>query len=150
MKFARITINKRRPMSTNTTLVPHEDLSIDVVMQWTPETLRANIEREKALRSVIVEYFRAAMQEGHHYYRIDQGSKPALSKEGSLNICSLFKVVPSVDAPSETYHDDGHYTVRARCHILDRAGQIVATGDGMCTTRESKYAYRWVFDNNVP
>ena len=140
---------------TTQAIAVREEFAIDAALQWTPETLRANIQRESQLRDVVLEYFRSAMKQGHHYYTIGDGKdgkdgKPALSKEGSLNICSLFKVTPSVDVPDETYHADGHYTVRVRCHILDRSGQIVATGDGMCSTRESKYAYRWLFDNEVP
>jgi hypothetical protein len=88
---------------------------------------------------------------GHHYYRINEKGKDSLSKEGALNLCSLFKVWPQADEPHETYHEDGHYTVRARVHLLSlRSGQIVATGDGSCSTRESKYSYRWEWSSRVP
>lgn len=92
------------------------------------------------------------MQESHHYYNLPNslGKKPALSKEGALNLCSLFKVTPSPDEVKETFHDDGHYTVRARTHIIGRNGAILATGDGLCTSRESKYAHRWMWGTEVP
>lgn len=137
----------------NTAIAVSESTGLDAVLsQWTPELLRANIEREQSLRAIIVEYCKTAMQDGHHYYSLDgmQSKKPALSKEGALNICSLFKVVPSPEDAAETFHEDGHYTVRMRCHILDKGGQIVATGDGLCSTRESKYAYRWAFESELP
>lgn len=120
--------------------------------EWTPESLRAAIVREKQLRSIVIEYYQGAMQESHHYYNLPgaAGRKPALSKEGALNLCSLFKVTPSPDDVTETYHDDGHYTVRARCHIIAKNGAIVATGDGLCTSRESKYAHRWMWGSEVP
>lgn len=137
-------------MTPQTALQPME--SNDLLAEWTPESLRVAMQREQQMRIVVLEYCKAAMKEGHHFYNLpgQQNRKPALSKEGALNLCSLFKVTPSPDAVTETFHDDGHYTARARCHITDRAGNIVATGDGLCTSRESKYAYRWCFGSEVP
>lgn len=131
-----------------TAIERHGDLA------WTPEALKEKVERERALRSVVIEYFKSQLREGHHYYNLPgQGAnrKPALAKEGGLNLCSLFEVVPEPDEPKETFSKDGHYSVRLRVHLRSlRTGQIVATGDGSCSTRESKYAYRWVWDREVP
>lgn len=125
--------------------------AIELLADWTPESLQMAIKREKQLRQLIVSYCRDAMNEGHHFYNLGERSKkPALSKEGSLNLCSLFKVTPSPDVVNETFHDDGHYTVRARTHIVGRNGAILATGDGLCTSRESKYAHRWMWASEVP
>lgn len=120
--------------------------------EWTPESLTIAIEREKQLRVLVIDYCKSSMEEGHDFYNLpgQNGVKPALSKEGALNICSLFKFTPTSDEVVETFHEDDHYTVRARCNIVDRGGVIVATGDGICTSRESKYAYRWVWDNEIP
>lgn len=112
---------------------------------WAPVVLRAQVDLEKQRREIMLDYFRSCMREGHHYYRLpgQEDRKPALSKEGALNICSLYKVIPVPDEPLETWHDDGHYTVRYRTRIVTlAAGQLVAVGDGICSTRESKYAYR--------
>ena len=136
---------------SNQAIAIAQDTDVLQLAEWTPDSLRAQIAREKQLRSVVIEYFQSAMQAGHHFYTIgDNGTKPALSKEGALNICSLFKVTPSPDEVAETFHEDGHYTVRARCHIIGRNGSIVATGDGLCTSRESKYAHRWCWGSEVP
>lgn len=125
-----------------------------LALAWTPEALKEEVEREKALRSVVIEYYQSQLKPGHHYYNLPgQGAhrKPALAKEGALNLCSLFKVVPEPDQPHETWGIDGHYTVRFRYHLRSlRTGQIVATGDGSCTTLEAKYAYRWLFSSEIP
>lgn len=113
---------------------------------WAPAVLQEQVELEKQRRTIMVDYFRSCMQENHHFYRLpgQEDRKPALSKEGALNICSLYKVVAVPDDPAEIWHGDGHYTVRYRTRILSIAtGQLVAVGDGMCSTRESKYAYRY-------
>lgn len=131
-----------------TAIERHGDLA------WTPEALKEKVERERALRSVVIEYFKSQLREGHHYYNLPgQGAnrKPALAKEGGLNLCSLFEVVPEPEQPTETFHKDGHYSVRLRVRLRSlRTGQIVATGDGSCSTRESKYAYRWVWERDLP
>jgi hypothetical protein len=118
---------------------------------WSPNELRAMVSQEIELRSIVVEYYRSQMKASKHFYTLQSGQKPALSKEGALNLCSLFKVRISADDPNETYHDDGHYTVRYRIHLISmRSGEAVADGDGSCSTRESKYAYRWVKESDIP
>jgi hypothetical protein len=124
-----------------------------ILQEWTPEQLQEAIERENKMRAIIVGYFRQAMKEGHHYYNLpgQENRKPALSKEGALNICSLFKVTPSPEEPKETFEPNGHYSCRSRVHFIsNRTGAVVATGDGSCSTRESKYAYRWAWASEVP
>ncbi|MDQ4121706.1 MAG: hypothetical protein M3209_09700 [Acidobacteriota bacterium] len=141
-------------MNSNSLAVVETNSSdpIEMMLEWTPESLLTAINREKQLRTIIIGYCREAMREGHHYYNLpgQDSRKPALSKEGALNLCSLFKVTPHPDQPAETFHEDGHYTVRSRCHLLGRNGAILAVGDGLCSTRESKYAYRWLWSSEVP
>ena len=118
---------------------------------WSPDELKAMVSQEIELRSIVVEYYRSQMIAGKHFYTLQKGQKPALGKDGALNLCSLFKVRVSADEPVETYHDDGHYTVRYRVHLVSmRSGEIVADGEGSCSTKESKYAYRWVKDRDIP
>src|SRR5262245_44211789 len=90
---------------------------------WAPEQLRSTIMREIELREIMLEYMRAQMKKGHHYYtRADFGrregeephagdDKPSLKKEGALNLCHLLHCRPVVAHRDETFHPDGHYTV---------------------------------------
>lgn len=124
-----------------------------ILQEWTPEQLQEAIEREHKMRSLVIAYYKQAMKAGHHYYNLpgQENHKPALGKEGALNLFSLFKVTPSPEEPKETYEENGHYSVRSRVLIIsNRSGAVVATGDGLCTTRESKYAYRWAWPTEVP
>lgn len=130
----------------STEVARREGVGIEVYQGWTPVALRAQIEREKELRTIIVEYFQSCMVEGHHYYRLDDDDKkkPALSKEGALNLCNLFRVRADPDPPNERWSTDGHYTVRYRTRLVSlETGDLMAIGDGLCSTRESKYAYRY-------
>lgn len=153
---------------SETALATRRTGGIEVYHSWTPEALQEAIDREKQLREIVIQYYRDSMIDGHHYYSLDEDGrqggrrtgkkaedrpkrKPALSKEGALNLCSLFKVKPVMDIPAETYSPDGHYTVRYRANLVSlTSGEIVASGDGLCSTRESKYAYRWVYERDIP
>ena len=118
---------------------------------WSPDELRAMVAQEIELRAIIVDYYRSQMVSSKHYYTLQAGQKPALSKEGALNLCSLFKVCVSAQPPCEQFHADGHYSVRYRVHLVSmRSGDVIADGDASCSTRESKYAYRWVKATDVP
>src|SRR6266852_2922715 len=124
------------------TLAQVEERAIVKQDEWTVEELKQRTEREGKLREVIIEYYKSQMKEDHHYYSLREEGKPALSKEGALNLASLFKVVPEFDDPHITTDADGHREARFRCRLIARNGTLAAMGDGSCTTRESKYAYR--------
>jgi hypothetical protein len=146
---------------TSVALVPQRPLA--GLELWEPEALRAMITREIALREVMVEYMRSQMRKGQHYYtRRDLGrqdddgpaggdEKPSLTKEGALNLCHLLHCRPASPEVFETFHPDGHYAVRTRVKLISlRTGEVAGEGEGLCTTLESKYAWRWVPEWKMP
>ena len=139
-------------MDSTALTIPASDTALTVQpCGWSPDELRAMVAQEIELRAIIVDYYRSQMVSSKHYYTLQAGQKPALSKEGALNLCSLFKVRVAAQAPCEQYHGDGHYSVRYRVHLVSiRSGEVIADGDASCSTRESKYAYRWVKASDVP
>jgi hypothetical protein len=139
-------------MDTTTLSIPaSETVQAEGSSEWSPDELRDRVAQEQELRSIMVDYYRSNMIEKKHYYILQAGQKPALGKEGALNLCSLFKVRVSAAEPLEHHHEDGHYSVRYRVRLVSmRTGEGVADGDGFCSTRESKYAYRWVKASDLP
>jgi hypothetical protein len=111
----------------------------------TPEAFQAQIERDKQMRKILSDYVRNEMKEGFHF-STSIGTltlpKPMLLQEGARNICSLFKLTFGIPVLEETELPDDHYRVRAHVDIFNRAGDRIASGDGICSTREVKYAYR--------
>jgi hypothetical protein len=94
---------------------------------------------------LIKEAMRAVMTNGEHYGVIPGTKKPTLLKPGAEKLCLLFRLDPEYppEQVKEVWHPDGHYTVTAICtlyHIL--SGNRIASGLGLCSTREEKYAYR--------
>lgn len=95
-----------------------------------------------AQRDKIVEAMRVAMVEGVHYGHIPGINKPSLFKPGAEMLNVLFRFAPSYKSQS-TFHDGGHLTVISSCtltHIPTR--MVIAEGEGLCSTYETKYAYR--------
>lgn len=90
----------------------------------------------------IVAAMQGAMTEGIHYGTIPGVKKPSLFKPGAESLVVLFRLAPHYDS-EKIWHDDGHLTVitSARLEHIP-TGLTIATGEGLCTTREARYAYR--------
>jgi hypothetical protein len=110
-----------------------------------PEAFQARIERDERMRHILRDYVKRNMHEGHHFYT-ELGStkleKPALKGDGAHQIASLFKLIFGQPHQEEKYFDDGHYQCKTTIDIFNAEGFRIATGLGICTTRESKYRWR--------
>lgn len=90
----------------------------------------------------IAEAMRQAMQEGTHYGRIPGVNKPTLLKPGAEKLLVLFRLAPHYES-EKIWGPGDHLTVMVKCELHHApTGIVVATGEGMCSTRESRYAYR--------
>lgn len=82
-----------------------------------------------------------AMDEGVHFGRIPNTPKPTLFKAGAEKLCLLFRLDPQYQS-TETFEGD-HLSVKSVCTLWHiPSGQRFGSGEGSCSTRESKYAYR--------
>lgn len=90
----------------------------------------------------IVSVMEAVMRDGIHYGRIPGISKPTLLKPGAEVIISALRLAPDYET-EKLFSEDGHLTAISKCtlrHIT--TSLVIATGEGLCSSRESKYAYR--------
>jgi hypothetical protein len=94
-----------------------------------------------AQRDKVKDVMEAVMEEGVHYGRIPGVDKPSLWKPGAEVLNVTFRLAPSYDS-ERTFHDDGHLTVVSKCRLTHIAGVFLGEGEGLCTSREEKYAYR--------
>ncbi len=70
------------------------------------------------------------------------GSKPALLKPGAEKLGALFQLDVQLEN-EKIWHDDGHLTVISKAVVFHQpTGARLGSGEGVCSTRESKYAYR--------
>ena len=90
---------------------------------------------------LIQEAMRDLMKEGEHFGKIPGSDKPALLKPGAELLGVLFQLAPTFTETESLERPGGHYTVKVKCALLN-GYRLVGEGLGLCTTRESKYAYR--------
>jgi nitrite reductase/ring-hydroxylating ferredoxin subunit len=81
------------------------------------------------------------MKEGEHYGTIPGTQKPTLLKPGAEKLLLTFRFDPEYES-TKTY-DGAHLTIDSKCTLYHiPSGQRMGSGEGMCSTKESKYAYR--------
>ena len=92
---------------------------------------------------LIQQAMQAVMKDGEHYGVIPgTGSKPSLFKPGAEKLLVLFRLAPSYDV-EKVWHPDGHLTAMSVCTLTHMpTSQVVGSAEGLCTTKESRYAYR--------
>jgi hypothetical protein len=89
----------------------------------------------------ILELMQRVMTPGIHFGKIPGIPKPTLLKPGAEAINVALRLDP--DYESEKIFDGDHLTVVTKCvlyHIPTRLR--IASGEGLCSTKETKYAYR--------
>ena len=90
----------------------------------------------------IVQVMQAVMKDGTHYGVIPGVKKPSLFKAGAETINVALRLAPHY-VSEKIWHDDGHLTVTVVCTLKHiPTGLEIATGEGLCSSRESRYAYR--------
>jgi hypothetical protein len=90
----------------------------------------------------IQEVMKQAMHENEHYGVIPgTGKKPTLLKPGAEKLCLLFRLDPQFE--SVEVRDGEHLTVKSRCVLYHIPTSLrMGSGEGSCSTKETKYAFR--------
>ena len=120
-------------------------LSTAIVSQRTPApavTPQVTAEQLARRLAVIEEAMRTTMKDGVDYGRVPGTDKPALFKPGAEKLSVLFGL--DVQPRNELVWGPGeHLTVisRATVHHAPTVTRL-GYGEGICSSRESKYAYR--------
>jgi hypothetical protein len=99
-----------------------------------PELIRRQELVQQCLKQVMVP--------GHHYGTILGTDKPTLLKPGTEKLCSLFRLSPTFQTIQRDLPRD-HREYRVICTLTHQGtGMVIATGEGLCSTMESKYRWR--------
>jgi len=71
-------------------------------------------------------------------------AQPFLFDSGGAKLMAAYNCYPKYNLLSTT-EDDNLITFAFECNLISRAtGEVISTGIGACSTRETKYKYRWV------
>src|SRR3990167_2531604 len=92
--------------------------------------------------SLIQQAMSKVMHDGEHYGVIPgTGSKPTLLKPGAEKLCLLFRLDP--EYATERVVEGDHLTAITTCTLYKiTTGQRWGSGQAICSSKESKYAYR--------
>lgn len=97
-------------------------------------------------------FVKSVMVEGTDYGIIPGTDKPSLLQPGAQKLEEIYGFAHTFE-DTERICDwaAGFFLFRKRCVLTSRRdGRYIGDGLGSCNSRESRYAYRWAFDNEVP
>lgn len=96
------------------------------------------------------------MRENVHFGKVPGTDKPTLLKPGAELICKVFAMTPTFESVTSVEDWDGKdhngeplFFYHQRCTIA-RNGVVIGQGEGSCSSRESKYRFRWVSEFDLP
>lgn len=121
-----------------------ETKQVTVVPQHLPAEIPAEItiEELKRRQDLVQQCLKQVMTPGHHYGTIPGTDKPTLLKPGIEKLCSLFRLAPTFQTIQRDLQNN-HREYRVVCTLTHQgSGMVVATGEGLCSTMESKYRWR--------
>lgn len=95
----------------------------------------------------IQELMASVMQESTHYGVIPGcGDKPTLLQPGAQKLMLMFQLADDYEI-DERDLGNGHREYRVKCTLCNRStGLVQGSGNGLCSTMESRYRYRNVSD----
>ena len=108
-----------------------------------PIALRHELSVEEVVARIhkVHQAMEKAMVQDHHYGVIPGTKKPTLLKPGAELLNVMFRLDPQY--ATDTLRDGDHITITSTCTLWHiPTGQRVGSGQGSCSTRESKYAWR--------
>lgn len=114
------------------------------VMQKMTSAISAEMSVQELIGQVrlIQNAMQLVMKEGEHYGVVPGTKKNVLLKPGAEKLLLLFRLAPTYGV-DQVYENDGHFNVTTTCTLTHApTGSIAGAGMGMCTSKESKYAYR--------
>ncbi len=98
-------------------------------------------------------FIRSVMKEGEDYGQIPgTGNKPTLFQPGAQKLAEIYGLGWRYEC-LEAIQDweQGFFFYRYRCLVCARSdGNPICEGLGSCNNREDKYAWRWVFESDIP
>lgn len=140
-------------------VVPEDDTSEETSVSVIPDTAMPsaynlpNMGQIKEYENFLKNYdafVDRMLKDGTDYGLIPGVEKPSLLKPGAEKLEKLFFLRHKKECVLKEVADDGsfiRYTYRTS--IFNKQGQLVATCEGTCNSKEKKYRSSWVFENQA-
>lgn len=132
-------------MDTSTALarVDDGDNTSALAMVSSPQEAKARLAQLQA-------FVKGVMRRGEDYDQIPGTNKPTLLKPGAEKLAEIYGLSPTFTFEEKREEWDAlffYYVIRC---TLTRGGRTVAEGLGSCNSREDRYAWRWVWAEDLP
>lgn len=96
-------------------------------------------------------FVREAMTPDVDFGVITGTTKPTLYQPGAQKLCEIYSLTAEYDDDGSVQDwDRPFFYFRKRCVLKRRAGGFAGMGVGSCNSREDRYAWRWLYGNEVP
>ena len=117
--------------------------SKDLVLVPDVDSVKSQLAKISQFQAVV----KSSLHEGHDYGVIPGTNKPTLLKPGAEKIISLWGARPEFEYISKTEDwDKNFFYYHVRCRIIHvQTGMVLSEGEGSCSSKESKYGFRWEF-----
>ncbi len=114
--------------------------------------MQARLNDMKSKLTIVQDFFKKIMVKDEDYGTIPGTGKPTLYKPGAEKLLEIYNYAPTIkDKKEERDRNTGYYQAQVVVAIVNRnTGMIIAEGVGEASSYESKYRYRWVFENELP
>jgi len=133
-------------------LATYEPGDAALVSSRSAEDMSFHLTEVKAQMAVVHDFFQQVMVKGIDYGIIPGTDKAALLKPGAEKLCELYGFAPTVKSVDEEKSiETGFFRARVTVALISkRTGEVVAEGVGEANTHESRYHYRWVYEEKLP
>lgn len=120
------------------------------IVRQNPAALAVRLSDMKENRGLTQRFFKEVMEEGVDFGVIPGTDKPTLFKAGAESLCELYGYAPTYSVSETNDLQTGFLRVVVTCTLVQRgSGDVVAQGIGECNTREARYFYRWMSENQL-
>jgi hypothetical protein len=114
--------------------------------------MQRNLADMKAKIDMVQQFVKSVMKEGLDYGAIPYTDNRSLFQPGADKLNALYGYARHITAKDEVKDPQtGHYDVTVKIKLVHKgSGVIVGEGEGSCSTRETKYRYRWSYESDLP
>lgn len=120
----------------------NNEVALREPMELSVDDVRGQVDKIQGL-------MKGLMQKDEHYGVIPGTKKPSLYKAGAEKLGFTFRLVPEFAVTRNDLKGD-HREYEVRCTLRHQpTGKLAGEGVGNCSTMESKYRYRNVWNNGV-
>lgn len=109
------------------------------------------VEHAKAIADAYDQFIKAILKENTDYGKVPGTDKPTLYKPGAEKLNQFRGFVPDFELVKEIEDwEKGLFYYSYKCILRKSDGTFIASSTGSANSKESKWAFRWVFASEVP